>query len=801
MRSLTFFLILIFSFQGVYSQWVTVKSIESTFPIPNAILSSTDTSIKVRTDQAGRADISMFPVDSLLLIKHPLYLPLSIFLKDIKASSGVVFLETDENQLSEVVISVSKWEQDQKKIPQKVVHITEEDVLMNIPQTTADLLQRSGQVYVQKSQLGGGSPMIRGFSTNRLLLTVDGVRMNTAIFRGGNVQNVIAIDPFAIGQSEVVLGPGSVVYGSDAIGGVMNFYTKKPQFSKQNSEVNGHSVFRYSSANQEKTAHADVTIGFDHWAFLTSVSYSDFEDLTMGSDGPDSYLRNEYASTIEGVDVTLSNDSPRDQIPTGYSQVSFMQKIRYKPNTTWDFDMGLLYSTTSNFSRYDRLLRYNDGVLRSAEWFYGPQRWVMGTMQVTQKSRNDFYDSMKITTAYQFFEESRNDRDYGSSLLSSTVENVDAYSLNLDFEKKVGASGALFYGAEYVMNHVHSEGQQTDITTREVLDAPSRYPDGSGWQSLAAYLSYQHHFNSKFSMQSGLRYNHILLDAAFDSAFFDFPFTEAKIDTGAFTANTGWSWLPMDALQWKLNFATSFRAPNIDDIGKIFDSEPGAVVVPNPDLKPEYAYTGELGLQWKPVKKLVFDLATYYTFLDDALIRRDFTLNGEDTILYDGELSQVQAIQNASKSSIYGFEVGMQFDFGTFFKLTSQYTITKGFDEEDGGIRLPSRHVSPQFGNTHLTFNSKKLVLDAYMEYNGSLSFDQLAPSEQAKPYLYASDVAGNPYSPSWYTLNFKTRYEFSTHLQTIVALENITNQRYRTYSSGLAGPGCNLVVTLKYSL
>ena len=130
-------------------------------------------------------------------------------------------------------MSVSKWEQQRKDIPQKIVSINAQSIAFGNSQTSADLLQQSGQVFVQKSQLGGGSPMIRGFATNRVLLSVDGVRMNNAIFRGGNVQNVLSIDPFSIKNTEIIFGPGSVIYGSDAIGGVMNFYTKAPRFSSQ----------------------------------------------------------------------------------------------------------------------------------------------------------------------------------------------------------------------------------------------------------------------------------------------------------------------------------------------------------------------------------------------------------------------------------------------------------------------------------------------------------------------------------------------------------------------------------------
>src|SRR5690606_34141310 len=210
--------------------------------------------------------------------------------------------------------------------------------------------------FIQKSQMGGGSPMIRGLSTNRLLMTVDGVRMNNAIFRGGNLQNVISIDPFTIRNTEVTLGAGSVVYGSDAIGGVMSFYTQTPQLSYSDSiYFKGHVVGRYATANKEKTGHLDFNLGIKKWAFLTSVSYTDFDDLRMGSHGPIDYIRTEYVQTSDGVDRVVPNTDPLIQIPTGYDQINFLQKVRYEPKEDWSFDLGLYYTTTSKYSRYDRL--------------------------------------------------------------------------------------------------------------------------------------------------------------------------------------------------------------------------------------------------------------------------------------------------------------------------------------------------------------------------------------------------------------------------------------------------------------
>ena len=424
----------------------------------------------------------------------------------------------------------------------------------------------------------------------------------------------------------------------------------------------------------------------------------------------------------------------------------------------------------------------------------------MGNLQVSQKSTSTLYDKMKITGAYQYFEESRNDRNFDSEILSRTQEQVDVYSLNLDFEKKINKRTAMYYGVEYILNNVFSDGSERNIETGELVDAPSRYPDGSTWQSIAAYASIKNKFSEKLRFQGGLRYNRIILYSEFDNQFFDFPFEEANLDTDALTGTAGLSWLPNDALQWKLNFSTAFRAPNIDDVGKIFESEPGSVVVPNPDLKPEYAYNGELGLSANIADNFYVDIATYYTYLDNALVRSDFSLNGETEVDFGGELSNVQAIQNAARARIYGFEAGIRYEFAKHFQLASQYTFVGGEEELEDGVITPSRHVSPQFGNTHVTFASQKLKVDAFALYNGQFDFEDLAPSQQNNAFLYAQDENGNPYSPSWYTLNLRTQYQFTTNLKGIFSVENITDQRYRPYSSGIAAAGRNFIASLKYS-
>jgi hemoglobin/transferrin/lactoferrin receptor protein len=802
MKHLYFFIFCLFTSIFTQAQQITVINKETGETLPSVAIYNQSKTKSTITNLDGEANLDTFKPSDILYFQHLSYNVFSVLKSKITASK--VALTANAQDLEEVVVSASKFKQSKRDIPQKITNISAKDIQFSNPQTSADLLEQSGQVYIQKSQLGGGSPMIRGFSTNRLLLTVDGVRMNNAIFRGGNLQNVISVDPFSIQNTEVTLGAGSIIYGSDAIGGVMSFYTKTPKLSYTDSlKFNANAAVRYASASNEKTGHLDFNIGLKKWAFFTNASYTYFDDLRMGSHGPDDYLRPEYVETINGEDVIVPNSNPRIQKFTGYDQINLLQKVRYEASDDLSFDLGLYYSATSDYPRYDRLIRYRGDDLRSAQWDYGPQKWFMSNFGITKlSSGSDLYDKIKFVTAYQNFQESRIDRDYQSTTQDNTEEQVDAYSANLDFEKLLSPKSELFYGIEYVYNQVFSKAFARNIETNETEAIVTRYPDNSSWQSAAAYASLKYKPNTKFVLQSGIRYNHVSYKADFteNNVFLDLPFDTTKSDFGAFTGTAGISWLPNKTIQWKLNASTAFRAPNIDDVGKVFDSEPGSVVVPNENLKPEYAYSGELGLKLDFNNVVILDLATYYTYLDDALVRRDYTLNGESEIMYNGELSQVQAMQNASKAWIYGFEVGMKINLSKKLQFSSQYNVIGG-SEEDNDTEVPVRHIAPNFGNTHLTWKSDKLKFDAFAAYNNELSFLDLAPSEAEKEYIYALDSDGNPYSPSWYTLNFSAQMEVYKNTTVTASLENITDQRYKTYSSGIAAPGRNLIIALSYSL
>jgi hemoglobin/transferrin/lactoferrin receptor protein len=788
---------------NVRAQIVNIIDAETLRPLELATVLDQKSGIILKTNSNGRVDISSFKESSTIVFRCIGYKTLNLSYRDLISLNFRVIMAQSIPQFDDIVVSASRWNQSNLVVPSKISTIRTTDVELFNPQTAADMLTISGEVFMQKSQQGGGSPMIRGFSANRLLYVVDGIRMNSAIFRSGNIQNVISIDPFSVENTEVLFGPGSVIYGSDAIGGVMNFQTLSPQFSldsKIDTKVN--IVSRYSSANHEFTNHLDFNIALKKWACITSITYNKYGDLKMGSKGPDEYLRPFIVKNINGLDIKESNDNPLIQRPSAFNQLNILQKVRFKPSRYWELELGSNYSETSAYARYDKLIETQEnGFPALAQWDYGPQIWALNQLSINHGKKNRFSDRWVMRLAHQYFEESRLDRQFNKFVLKSNLEQVNALSVNFDLEKKI-KNHILFYGFEGVINDVKSKGSASDIRTNSSLLLPDRYPQ-SKWRSTAAYFNYQYNFSEKLFLQSGLRLATYRINADFTRhlTFYNFDFDKTNTHNSATTGSLGLVVVPDKDLKLNLNLSSGFRAPNVDDIGKIFDFSLGEIVVPNTDLKAEYAWNAEIGLNKKFGNFFKIDLTAFYTYLDKAMVRRPFEVNNQDSIMYNGVLSKVYAIQNAAYGYVYGFNTGFDLKTPYGFNFSTRYNYQIGNEQMDNGTLSRSRHAAPAFGQSSITYTNKWLNLQIYAVYNAQVSNKNLNLEEQNKLAIYAIDRNGNPYSPSWTTLNFKTLCNLTSKFSITGGLENIFDVRYRPYSSGLVAPGRNFIISLKAKL
>ena len=265
-----------------------------------------------------------------------------------------------QKELDEVILLSNKFAEKQKNLAQKIEVVSSREIDFINAQNTGDLLTNTGKVFVQKSQQGGSSPVIRGFEASRLLLVVDGVRMNNAIYRSGHLQNVLTVDQNMLERIEVLFGPASTLYGSDALGGVIHLFTKRPYLSGNKKLITKHQAFaRYSSANAEKTIHYNGSVGGKKIGWLQSFTFSDFGDMKMGKHYPDKYpdfgRRTHYISRINGIDSIVENPDDRVQKFSGYKQWDITQKIFYKPSDRFSHLVNFQFSNSTNVPRYDRL--------------------------------------------------------------------------------------------------------------------------------------------------------------------------------------------------------------------------------------------------------------------------------------------------------------------------------------------------------------------------------------------------------------------------------------------------------------
>jgi hemoglobin/transferrin/lactoferrin receptor protein len=704
-------------------------------------------------------------------------------------------------ELDEVVVSYSRWSQDRDEVPNRVERMSLRDSRLRNPQTAADMLAQSGAVFVQKSQQGGGSPMIRGFATNRVLIVVDGVRMNNAIYRSGNLQNVISVDALSLQRAEVVFGPGSLIYGSDAIGGVMDFHTLAPVFADSTRRrVEGNALLRHATANGEETLHADLRYAGRRWAGVTSVTRSEFGDLRMGRrGGSDSYLRPEYLLRTGGVDSIFRNPDPRIQRFSGYDQLNVLQKVAFRAGERSELQYAFNYAGTGTVPRYDRLLQYRSGRLRFAEWDYGPMLLRMHSLTYTHNRKTAWYDGSRIVAAWQEYDESRIERARGSLVRNLQSEKVRAASLNWDAFRRFD-SLVLQYGVEGVHNGVGSTGALTRLDNGAVTPSASRYPDGSRWGTAGAYASLRRSFGGRWLLIGGLRYAINGLDARFDTTYIRFPFREARLRAGGLTGNFGVVLRP--ARGWKVtgSLSTGYRMPNVDDIGKLFESVPGVVTVPNPGLRPEYAWNLEAGVEYERAGVARVEAHVFHTRLDDAIVRRPSTFGGRDSLLFNGVMSRVEALQNASLARVWGMQISARWRPVRGLTWTVHANWTRGEETDDlRDIQVPLRHAPPFFGTGELRYVMGRFTFELSGMYHAEVRSDRMPPSEALKTDIYAKDGLGRPYCPAWHAFHLRGEYRAGERTFLVLGCENLTDRRYRPFSSGIVAPGRQLVVSVRH--
>jgi hemoglobin/transferrin/lactoferrin receptor protein len=753
------------------------------------------------TNASGQVVLNKLSGSELLVFRNAMYTPVTTTLDKLKESNLQLIMSENVNSINEIVVSASKFEEQRKDIAQKI-QVIRSNELQNMNQTsTADVMANSGNILVQKSQLGGGSPIIRGFETNKVLIVVDGIRMNNAIYRGGHLQNIITLDNSIMDRVEIVYGPGSVVYGSDALGGVMSLTTKNPTLSNTDKvKVKVGQYMRYMSAVSGYAAHGDISLGTKKFGSLTSITASDFGDLRQGANREPSVgnfgSRPWYVERIGNADVIVKNKDTNVQVGSGYTQYDIIQKFLYQQNENVKHIVNFQYSTSSDVPRYDRLVLLSGGLPKFTEWNYGPQKRLLGSYTLQLSNKTDFYDNARFILGYQQIQESRIDRMFNNLKRNNRIEDLDILTANFDFAKKLGKH-EIRYGVEGWYNAVASSAFTKNIITGEETPLDTRYASGGAtMKSIAAYVTHTWEISDKFIVNDGLRFSDVSLDAKFtDTTFFNFPFKGVNQHNQAVTGNIGAVYMPNEDFRLTALVSSGFRAPNVDDLSKVFESTPGNINVPNQDLKPEYTYNGEIGMSNRFGSWLTAQATGYYTLYRNALTTQNFTYNGQDSIMYAGTMSQVVATTNANKAYLYGLELSLNGRLNDNVSIYGTYNYTYARIVNDSAAAIPLDHIPPVFGKFGVQINEKKIRGDFFVNFSEAKKIAEYNPfGEDNQAYALPTGM------PSWYTVNARITYQFNKLIGVQLACENILDRNYRVFASNISAPGRNFIVTLRWN-
>jgi hemoglobin/transferrin/lactoferrin receptor protein len=699
--------------------------------------------------------------------------------------------------LNEVLITSQKVQRNKAFITQKINSIDRKEIEFQNFQNTADLLSNSGIATVQKSQQGGGSPILRGFEANRVLLVVDGIRMNNLIFRAGHLQNVISVDENMLDNVTVLFGSSSTLFGSDALGGTINMSTKKPKFLLDYQPTLSGSVnTRYSTVNKEKAIHFDLNYAQPKWATLTSFSFNDFDDLKMGKrqNGSNPFFgeRNSYVETLNNVDFEISNSDKYLQKFSGYSQIDVMQKIAFHQENKNRHNLNFQFSTTTNIPRYDRLTNVGSKNLRNSEWYYGPQKRILAVYNFN-KEKAVLNSDFSVDVSYQNVLESRHTRRFGNPLRENRLENVSVAAINTLLKLKL-RYGELLYGTESNYDQVKSSAFRNNINSgvMEVLD--TRYPNGQNYTfKNDIFVTYNETFSEKTKWNSGIRLGYSILKSTLkNNSFLELPFSSIHQKNKSYSANIGIIHKPSSEVSLIANLSSGYRTPNIDDLAKIFESTETSLIVPNEYLKPEKTITADFGIRFEN-KTFEWETNYYYTRLYDAIVTDTYTFNNSSTILYNGNLSQVFANQNNGKAFVTGISSDIELKISE--PLTASATINYTLGRIVKEVFSPLDHIPPYYGKVGLKYTKTSFGIEVFMLYNGKKDIkDYLLNGEDNEQYAPKNGM------PAWETYQIKTSFKVLKNGMLFVGIENILDTQYRTFASGMNAPGRNFYTGLKYS-
>ena len=730
-------------------------------------------SLQTISDNSGKVDLSIFKDIDTIKTSHVAFESYE-FTKD-QINNNVIVIYKASYKINEVSIRSSIDIENNKT---QIIKLNQKKISQSLSKNSSEILEKLTPISVQKSQSGGGSPNIRGFEANRILLIVDGIKLNNAIYRSGHLQNIQSVDYNIIEGMSILHGPSSIFYGSGAIGGGIVIKTIDPE--KRNPER----VFsqQIESSSSSVLSHYHSVFHINNLSLLSSVSLKKYGNVKMG--------RNRVHGYVNWGKYEFATDK-EEQLYGEYEQIDATQKTHWNINKSSSIRLNSQFSKTSNINRFDKLNDITDNMPKYKHWYYGPQKRFLQSIQYDLIKESNIMDKLQILLSYQNIEESRHVQLFNNDYITSRTELVDVLSSRIEVKKKYKNIN-IKHGGSARYQKVNSSAFLLSEVDLSRGYATTRYPDnGSTSINLSGFLLSEYLYNN-LSWFNAVRldYNKIVLKFSPNNPFI---FNSNKLTNNntslSGSSNLIYSFDKINMLS--LSFSKAFRNPNIDDLGKVFSKTEGVVVVPNIDLVSEKIHSFEILYKCKS-KSLNAEFSLFYNRLIDAIEKRPYSFNGSDSIIYDGEWMMTIANTNVKNATLKGFNLMTNY----LIKQNIELSLSSAFTNAIASDNLPVSHIPPISIRAAITRYNKSSSVSLSSVYNGRKNTEDF--DVNGVDNLDEATIDG---LPAWYIFNLKYIKEINKDLVISIACENIFDTHYKTFASGISSSGRNFIVNLQAKL
>lgn len=683
---------------------------------------------------------------------------------------GRISLQRQTLTVEGSIVTASRIEKKLEDIPRAANLISELQLRERQPKTSAEALREEPGIFVQKTTHGGGSAIIRGLSSNRILILVDGIRLNNSTYRLGNHQYLTTVDYQMLNQIEVVRGPASVLYGSDALGGAINLITREATF-QQNADwhLSTRLSGRMATADEERSGNWQISGENNRLAISLGSSLKSFGDLRRGANSDHSQLEN--------------STNGRVQSPTGFNAWDVDGKLAWRISSGQQLRLALQHAEQKDVPRYDK---YESG--SNVLWLYSPQKRSLGYLQYKLEGEGAVRSS-QWTLSMNRQQEGRVTQKRSDSNIENELDDVWTLGLSGQGVSQWRAN-VLTYGVDIYRDRVSSEASETlvDASGNQGITenlARGRYPDQASYLTAGVFVQDEIYLSRRLHLFLGGRYTRS--QTAFDLRDVgDGELGEIDLTFQALTGSAGLLYQAGRGISLAANVGQAFRAPNLSDLAKLGESKGSTFEVPNAGLEAEKLLSADLGLRYT-APKLRASVVGYYARIYDLIASVDAEYRGSGQFINDGDTLKVKTKANTGEGFIRGVEASADWQPLSGLELYGNLTIPYG---QNSTADEPIGKMPPAFGLAGLRWFHGPLTIGAYSRL--AARQDRLSADDLDDDRI---PVGG---TPSWYTVNLRSIYHWRQMLTLQLSLENIFDVNYRENGSGINGPGRNLIVSLQ---